>query len=200
MDDTAKLDRLPARAAREQIARVEGLLERWSPPRPRRARDGDRGCAGAARPLRRGSRADRRGARRQTTTARWPRSWPRMSSSRICCCCTACIPCRSNSACVARWRACCRIWVRTAASSNCSRSRTASCACAWRAAARAARPPAVTLKLAVEEAIFKAAPDVQRGARRGGRAAAVPAGCALLQLEVAAGLPRAEPWAPRDSC
>ena len=61
-------------AAREYVARVEGLLEAVEAcPTRERASDGDRGRAGAARALRRGTRADRRrarGARRRHARAR----------------------------------------------------------------------------------------------------------------------------------
>ncbi len=154
-------DRRPARAG--------GGLRR-----PGRPRDGQRARGGAARPLRRRALTGR-GTSFPTVPA-----WPRTSSSPICSCCTGSIRSRSRSACglaLAEVRpyleshggdvellAVAEDGVRVRMQGNCNGCPSS----------------AVTLKLAIEEAIHKYAPEIDRIDAE--EAEPEPAGPALIQL------------------
>ena len=110
----------------------------------------------------RGSRASSPRRRRDATTARSPRRWPATSWSPTCCCCTACTPCRSRSACAGRSTRCARTSSRTAATSSCSAIEDGVVRLRLQGSCNGCPSSAVTLKLAIEDAIHKAAPDVDR--------------------------------------
>ena len=85
-----------------------------------------------------------------------PTTW-----SRACCWCTACTRTTSSAGWPTRWTVCGRTWVRMAGTSTCSRSPTTACVrLQFAGSCKSCPSSAVTLELAVEDAVRAAAPEI----------------------------------------
>ena len=158
--------------------RIDAALAAFAESRP--ARPGTRRGSGAhaGRVLRRRPRPAGRDHRRTRPTATTiMRRWPPTRSSPACWCCTTCIRRARSSGCRPRWSGSVPTSVRTPATSTCSASTTTAwCACAWPAAATAARRRRSPSRLAIEQAIEEAAPEVVRVEVEGVAAPPLPRG------------------------
>ena len=115
------------------------------------------------RPLRRRPGADDAVARSRPTRS-WSSGSPPTTWSPACCWCTVCIRTTCAAGSPTHWTASGRIWVRTAGTSTCSRSSrtTAWSGSAFAGSCKSCPSSAVTLELAVEDAVRAAAPRSRR--------------------------------------